>query len=50
MCIRDRHKTDLITYEIAEAVGYEDATYLSSIFRKYEGLSPSEYKTKFFVQ
>ena len=44
------HNTDLLTYEIAEAVGYKDATYFSSIFRKYEGLSPSEYKTKFFVQ
>ncbi|MFR5151917.1 MAG: AraC family transcriptional regulator [Ruminococcus sp.] len=45
---RSLHNTDLLTYEIAEAVGYKDATYFSSIFRKYEGLSPSEYKTKFF--
>ena len=41
--------TNLLTYEIAEAVGYKDATYFSSIFRKYEGISPSEYKAKFFV-
>lgn len=40
--------TDLLTYEIAESVGYKDATYFSSIFRKYEGISPSEYKAKFF--
>ena len=39
--------TDLLTYEIAESVGYNDATYFSSIFRKYEGISPSEYKAKF---
>ena len=42
--------TDLLTYEIAEAVGYKDATYFSSIFRKYEGISPSEYKTRFTVR
>ena len=42
--------TDLLTYEISEAVGYNDATYFSSIFRKYEGISPSEYKTRFTVK
>lgn len=38
--------SDLLTYEVAEAVGYKDATYFSSIFRKYEGISPSEFKTR----
>lgn len=36
--------TDRLTYEVAEAVGYHDAAYFSSIFKKYTGTSPSEYK------
>lgn len=37
-------KSDILTYEIAELVGYNDPTYFSSIFKKYTGLSPTEYK------
>jgi YesN/AraC family two-component response regulator len=29
---------------IGEKVGYDDAHYFSRIFRKYEGISPSEYR------
>jgi len=32
------------TYEIAEMVGIPDAHYFSKIFKKYEGVTPSEYK------
>lgn len=36
--------SDLLTYEIAELVGYNDPAYFSSIFKKYSGLSPTEFK------
>jgi len=32
------------TYEIAELVGIPDAHYFSRLFRKYEGVSPTEYR------
>ena len=31
--------------EIAFYLNYEDAAYFSSIFKKYIGLSPSEYRS-----
>ena len=36
--------TDLMTYEIAEAAGYPDAHYFSSIFKKRIGITPSEFR------
>lgn len=39
-------QTDLLTYEIANLTGYNDATYFSSIFKKYTGFSPTEYRQK----
>ena len=36
--------TDLMTYEIAEATGYPDAHYFSSIFKKRFGITPSEFR------
>lgn len=36
--------TDLKIYEIAEKVGYGSAQYLSQVFLRYTGMSPSDYK------
>lgn len=36
--------TDLMTYEIAEKIGYRDAHYFSLSFRKSTGLTPTEYR------
>lgn len=31
-------------YVIAEKVGFEDTNYFSFIFKKYYGISPSQYR------
>lgn len=36
--------TDKKNYEIADAIGYDDPGYFRTIFKKYTGLSPSEYR------
>ena len=38
--------TELQIQEIGERVGYEDQLNFSRIFRKYEGISPSEYRRR----
>jgi two-component system, response regulator YesN len=38
--------TSLMTYEVAEKVGYPDARYFSSLFRKRLGRTPSEYRNE----
>jgi two-component system response regulator YesN len=35
---------DARAFEVGERVGYENPQYFSKIFKKYTGLSPSEYK------
>ncbi|MGN0311563.1 MAG: helix-turn-helix domain-containing protein, partial [Lachnospiraceae bacterium] len=37
-------KTDLRSYEIAFQVGYENPSYFSTLFKKYEHMSPNEYR------
>lgn len=34
-------------YEVAEMVGYHDITYFSATFKKYVGVSPSEYQNRY---
>jgi two-component system response regulator YesN len=36
--------TDLLTYEVAEEVGFKDSTYFSIVFKKVAGVSPTDYK------
>ncbi|MFC5404092.1 response regulator transcription factor [Cohnella soli] len=43
-------QTDMKTYEIAYTVGYENASYLSKVFKKAHGITPSEYRKKRFPQ
>ncbi|MDR0553457.1 MAG: response regulator [Treponema sp.] len=38
--------TDLLTYEIAEKVGYRDPHYFSLSFRKFTGLTTTEYRNQ----
>lgn len=38
--------TDMMTYEISEAVGFEDAGYFSKMFKKKTGISPKEYRKR----
>ena len=36
--------TDLMTYEVASAVGYSDPGYFCSVFKKLTGLTPTDYR------
>lgn len=39
-------ETDLMIYEIAFKVGFEDQHYFSKTFKKYAGATPSEYRRR----
>lgn len=36
--------TDLLTYQVAEAVGFRDYRYFSTVFKKLTGRSPASYR------
>ena len=38
--------TEMMTYEISEAVGVEDAGYFSKMFKKITGVSPKEFRKR----
>lgn len=38
--------TMLKVYEIASQIGYDDEKYFSQVFRKVEGISPSQFRTQ----
>ena len=39
-------KTDKKTYQIAQAVGYENAKYFFRVFKKMEGITPEQYRNQ----
>lgn len=39
-------QTDLLVYEIALNVGFSDYDYFKQVFKKYEGISPSDYRNR----
>jgi len=36
--------TDMLAYEVAEAVGFKDSAYFSLVFKKIAGVSPKDFK------
>lgn len=40
------HNNEISIKEICYAAGYSDPNYFSKVFKKYEGVTPSEYKVK----
>lgn len=41
--------SNMKVYEIADTLGFESAFYFSKVFKKVEGISPSEYQNKIIL-
>ena len=38
-----RDRPDLLLYDVAACVGYEDSSYFTKVFRQYTGKTPSQW-------
>lgn len=38
-----QEKPDLLLYDVAACVGYEDSSYFTKVFRQYTGKTPSQW-------
>ena len=38
--------TGMLVSEISDAVGYDDQSYFTRLFRKYTGVSPLQYRNQ----
>jgi len=41
-----RQKPDLLLYDVAACVGYEDSSYFTKVFRQYTGKTPSQWASE----
>lgn len=41
--------SELSMKEISSEIGYVDPNYFTRVFKKYEGMAPSEYRSKFYA-
>mgnify|MGYP004665054713 FL=1 len=39
-------ETELMIYEVSQLVGYENSHYFSTIFKKFTGFSPTDYRNQ----
>ena len=39
-------ETSLSVYEVCLKSGFSDASYFSTVFKRYEGITPAEYRRK----
>ena len=46
MCVRQRHPHSYTEAEIAETLGFRDATYFSHFFKRQTGLPPADYRRR----
>ena len=46
MCIRDRDYTDYTLAEIAGFLNYPTQSYFTQIFKKYQGCTPQQYRSR----
>ena len=38
------HNPQYLIDEIAENIGYDDASYFTKVFKRYEGVTPTQYR------
>jgi YesN/AraC family two-component response regulator len=36
----------MLIYQVCEKIGFENSSYFAKIFKRFHGVSPTEYKSK----